>query len=399
MCNYHKVDKRPFPKYNGYILQYDKNTDQTIINELGHSERLGYLELKKRIEKSLKRAISFDTYNVHLKRMLKENILSKQDNQERGKPVFYSLTEKAKKQIQLNLLGINSKQILFRRIYEKVFFYEVYHTPLNIVSSEQELDVFLSEINATRSDLRERYANSHELEFATRYKELSFADTQIFYAVDKCGVHITKTEYWEANKYSKNKYSTEYTFTLPGVSIKEFMDNDSLGTKFQRDDVKEGFSLLINNGLIEPALVFRGEIRYIITDERLRSLTQDLRRVHHIEWRLLMHKWQHFSEPTREEYQRMNWLVNEEEMRKIFRDAEMSRFKDKEVRRGKLIFAPNGLPKKPEEYLHYLNQELQEYESELTKEVQNVREKHRNTIEDYIFLHDIIGVVCPMVLR
>lgn len=382
-------------------MQYDKNIDQVIINELGQYEHLGYLELKKRVEKSLNRTISFDTYNVHLKQMLKENTLSKQDNRERGKPVFYSLTEKAKKQNHLNLLGINPKQILFRRIYEKVFFYEIFHTPLNIISSEQELDAFLSEVNATRNDLDGIHID-HDLEFAKKREEISFADTKTIYTMKESGVRITKTDYWEANKYTKNKYATEYTFTLPGISISEFMDNDDLlSAKFQRDDVEEGFSILIKNGLIKPALVFRGETRYIIADERLRSLTQDLRLAHNMEWWLLKHKWKHFSEPTQEEQQRMNWLIGEEEMKTIFRDAEMSRFEDKELRRGKLIFkfAPNGQSKRRQEYMHYLNQELLKYESEFIKEVQDVKKKHSETIEDYVFIHDIIGIVCPMVLQ
>jgi hypothetical protein len=53
--------------------------------------------------------------------MLSENTLQK-DDRGRGKQVFYSLTEVAKKQRQLNMLGVNPKQLLFRRIYEKLFF-------------------------------------------------------------------------------------------------------------------------------------------------------------------------------------------------------------------------------------------------------------------------------------
>ena len=117
---------------------------------------VSYLELKRRIEELLNRTISFDTYNVHLRKMLKENILNKQDDGKRGKHVFYSLTEEAKKQIQLNLLGVNPEQIIFRRIYEKLFFYDVYHKSLNIISTEEELDRLLLEINATRNDLYER---------------------------------------------------------------------------------------------------------------------------------------------------------------------------------------------------------------------------------------------------
>jgi DNA-binding transcriptional ArsR family regulator len=121
----------------GILLQYNNNIDNAIVNELNIMSSVSYLELKRRIEELLNRTISFDTYNVHLRKMLKENILNKQDDGKRGKHVFYSLTEEAKKQIQLNLLGVNPEQIIFRRIYEK-------------------LDRLLLEINATRNDLYER---------------------------------------------------------------------------------------------------------------------------------------------------------------------------------------------------------------------------------------------------
>jgi hypothetical protein len=375
--------------------------DNAIVNELNIISSVCYLELKRRFEESLNRTISFDTYNVHLRKMLKENILNKQDDGKRGKSVFYSLTEGAKKQIQLNLLGVNPEQTLFRRIYENLFFYDVYHAPLNVISTEEELDRLLLEFNATRNDLYETFSYNPdgELKFATKYEELSFADTRTTYILGESGVRITKTEYWEANKYYKNRYATEYTFTLPGVSINEFIKNDSLGMKFQRSDVEKAFSLLIKNGLIKPVIVFRNETRFIIADERLRKFIHDLQFVRWIEWKLLMHKWNHHCEPTKVERERMNWLLDEQEMQKIFRHAEMSRYQDKQLMKGRLKFTSKVGPKQPEEYKEYLNQQLRNYESGLNKFVKIVKEVHCKTIQEYAFLHDIIKIVCPMFLN
>src|SRR3954468_19012352 len=116
-------------------MQYDNDIDNVIVDELASNGPISYLELEDRVVKRRGKTMSFETFNFHLKKMVKENVLKK-DDRGRGKQVFYSLTEDAKKQRQLNILGVNPNQLLFRRIYEKLFLYEIYHAPLNIVSSQ-----------------------------------------------------------------------------------------------------------------------------------------------------------------------------------------------------------------------------------------------------------------------
>ncbi len=91
-------------------MQYDERIDACVIEELNCNNRISYLTLKDRVEKLLGRTLSFDTYNNHLRRMQAENIISKEDKKERGKKVFYSMTEQAKKQQRLDLLAVSPKQ-------------------------------------------------------------------------------------------------------------------------------------------------------------------------------------------------------------------------------------------------------------------------------------------------
>ena len=192
--------------------------------------------------------------------MLKQNILKK-DDMGRGKQVLYSLTEDAKKQRHLNILGVNPQQVLFRRIYEKLFFYEIFHTPLIIISSQVDFNKILAQLKVDIKELRIVYRDIWELEHAIKRDELSIIDTKTIYSVGISDISIEKTEFWEVKEHKKNKYATEYTFRLPGASIDEFMKNDSLGAKFRRADVEAAFKLLIENDLIKPGIVFRGQTR------------------------------------------------------------------------------------------------------------------------------------------
>ena len=82
------------PTRNG--LKYDVGIDVAIINSA--SELITSGDLKRKIETSLGRSVKERNYFAHLKKMVKENILTRKDSGERGKrAVFYLLTEEAKK--------------------------------------------------------------------------------------------------------------------------------------------------------------------------------------------------------------------------------------------------------------------------------------------------------------
>jgi hypothetical protein len=123
---------------------------------------------------------------------------------------------------------------------------------------------------------------------------------------------------------------------------------------------------------------------------RLHDLILDLRKVQNEESRLLLFIWEHLREPTKEEKERMNWLMGEGEMVRILKRAEMSRYTN-----NKLI---KGTDKDRAKYKKDLKKTLRDYDLNLYGEVYNVMTKHAHTIQEYGFLHPIIRIVCPMVL-
>jgi hypothetical protein len=343
-------------------LKYDERIDNAIINELSKNLSCLYRELKRKIEKRLQKTISFDVYNLHIRKLLKANILGRDHAGKRGKKVLYSIADEAKRQIQLKLIA-HPKKSIFRKIYEKFFFYEVHYSPHKVISSEKEFDKLLSELNTTRKKLewwlwsgagaetndiiaREIYGNSGS------YRSMSARTRQIHkkemktYWLTKGGqsrtleqinficsfkqkdldITMTKIERWEINKYSSNKkLHTKYVYELPGVSIEEFMANEWLSAKFKLADVKEAFNLLQKNHLIEIALTVRNQTRFRITDNVLRNFIQGIRDIHIAEYRFLMYKWQHFDAPSHEEIQRWTLLMSEKVASKFFEKMEIER--------------------------------------------------------------------------
>jgi len=149
---------------------------------------------------------------------------------------------------------------------------------------------------------------------------------------DDIDLWIIKTEYWEINRNSKHKkYDTDYRLELPGVAINEFLNTFTGTGKFNREDVKKAASLLIQEGLLKPYMVFCGETRYKIADQRLRHMIETLRGFHYVEFNVLLCKWEDFEEPTDKEIERIRWVLGEEESKRIFRSAEMKRYRNKKL--------------------------------------------------------------------
>ena len=281
----------------------------------------------------------------------------------RGQKVFYSITERLKRQLRLNLHRLQPQHTLFRKIYERLFLYEFWGTAAFIISSEQDFDKLLqSEFNTTRDKLKwgrvsdannsvivdelyraysntkigKKHKKDHNKEmhlyWKKRSQKIAFEEVEFVCqpVQDDIDIRIIKTEYWQINKADKHKkYDTTYRLELPGVAINEFLDNSIGPEKFKSEDVKKAIALLVKEGILKSCMNFRDEIRYKIADQRLRYMIHRLRDFHYEEFDLLLYKWEDFEEPTENEKERIIWLVGEEESERIFRSAEMKRHRNK----------------------------------------------------------------------
>src|SRR5215467_6845771 len=91
-----------------YILymKTDEQIDNWIVRALTEKATLHYMGL---LEYTY-RHISLDTFNSHIKKMLSEGYIVKNDTGKRGKKVYYFLTEKTKQMERLKILDFKSKK-------------------------------------------------------------------------------------------------------------------------------------------------------------------------------------------------------------------------------------------------------------------------------------------------
>ena len=103
-------------------LKYDNAIDIAIIGDVSVFGSLSSAELKKRIEKTLNRSIFPKTYYNHLKMLVGDNLLNRDNSAGIGKLVFYSLTEEAKKRKPLRLLRAIPDYGLMKQMYYNLLF-------------------------------------------------------------------------------------------------------------------------------------------------------------------------------------------------------------------------------------------------------------------------------------
>jgi hypothetical protein len=133
----------------GKRREYDTAIDEAIIEELLKENSLRYSELREGVVKALSRpGPSYETFGIHLKKMLRYKILEKTANGNRG----YRLTGEAKARRRLDILGFHPKQHLYRLIISLLFL-DVAKPLVPFEHKISDLESFLSEIGVTPHDL------------------------------------------------------------------------------------------------------------------------------------------------------------------------------------------------------------------------------------------------------
>jgi hypothetical protein len=226
-----------------------------------------------------------------LLRILKED----KDSKSKIKRINYSLTEKAKREYYLNILGNDESSEERKKFYQLLFFFEIYGTDNQI--EEKELDEFLAHIPATRNDLVVDYVDDLKIEgtpIITSYN--SIRDINILY------IRIPESKYHKARNF--------YNIKLPGFSISDFVDPESFRhlsfplpfdyIRFTRSYVEDALDPLLKEGLIVPIMSFMGEIRYSFTNERVRNLIERIYAICEQQRSLIEENWS-YRKSTEEE--------------------------------------------------------------------------------------------------
>ena len=318
-------------EYSHNGIKYYADIDIAIVNQLSNCESVYSSELRRTIEESLGRKVPFSTFSIHIKRMLKENILQKNDTLQRGKKsVSYAMTEVARKLNQLRLLRTDPQYDQFKKIYAYLLSCSIEHPSFLCKASigTMDLDKLLSDIDATRNDLNIESVRKCKKEYffdATSdpdMKPLPYSVVIEYQPVS--AVRISKVINYSLNcKQNKYKISSMYYYILPGFSPEDL--NFSIAFHPNPEDLQEAFSLLRKYGLIRPMMIFQKAIRYTWTDERLNDLMQNLRLLHELEGASFSFRSFH-NKPTYEEQERLEFFENKLTSRTYLKMTELARF-------------------------------------------------------------------------
>ena len=431
---------------------------------------MGFNELYKKCREILKIS-GFDytpsktDFSNHIRKMVENNELYKVQDESsklKIKPEYYSLTDDAKKRRHLNLLGLGNEHERFRKIYEKLFFWEFFHTRPIPIPSEKKLvetitkleqqmpssqlrDLGWGQVTDMSNNFLKYKAGSREYHEYWTEKEKEGLQLIVqhidntYHVWPRPEIFFIKREYWEATKHSKKILFAKNILHLPGVSKEEFLKyhNRFSEIKFTDDEVDKAFLLLRESGLIKPYLVLANEVRYITTDDKLLGLIEAISGFFEHEIILLMFKWRYFEKPNEEEKKRLRWMLGEEYSRRIIQRTEIINHEIKKaIKKCKnineycrfLVEDLEGYPtwavygqidadlsiyfhkyrdrrievleKDVNGFFEFQRERLRFFESELFDWIKDAKKYYETTVQEYAYLfHHVLAMVCPLLLK
>ena len=357
---------------------YKTDIFDAVISTLLKENKLNYSRLYDKVIQVLGRALSNRDFSMHLEKMSKENTLHKEDPGKRGSKVSYSLTENAKKENRLKILGIDENAEKRRILYQLLFLFELYGSDYEI--TEQDLDEFLSYIPASRKDMVVDYIGDVKMKgvaVLTFYKPVM-------------GVEIMCIG---STKGKHDKAGNIYNIKLPGVSIRDFLNPNSNRhlsfslpfdyINFTRKDVIDGIDVLQKANLIRPIMNINGETRYSLVNNQLRDLFDKIYCIHVRRLSFLEGKWSNYEKPTDDERKQIEFVYGKRKADKIINAC----YFRKQVR------------KKNQDRFLPVQHERNSYETGMNKinnDIQKLKEKYGNILSNYGFNEDFIESVSFM---
>jgi hypothetical protein len=366
-------------------MKTDEQIDTWIIKALTEIATLHYMGLLEYIHKSY-RHISLDTFNSHIKKMLSEDYIGKYDTGERGKKVYYFLTEKTKQMERLKILDFKSKKEIAelnnqseeeRRLtaYLVIFFLGLgYDYPLK---TEEELKKFLSEAGVSVNDL--------VLNWNGKPKTLERNGKPYERTVWKTRSDIIISKYEELTP-NKNIF---YKYSLPGRSAKEaLLESERIlaHANITKAEIEDAFKIAQREGILKIVMKFRNESRYEIADKSLLDFICDC-------WYLFKHilkklqiVWRTIRGPNDQEIKWLELIKGRKGADAIRMQAYQQRHSLNKSKRKQLVVSTK-------KEIMYLEEEIQEF-------ITNLVESHTATINKYRFPAErILEIVAPKALQ
>lgn len=317
--------------------------------------------------------------------MLSEGYIDKDDTGERGKKVYYFLTEKTKQLQRLKILKIKSKKQVSelnrlseeekrQNMYLMIFFLgrRTYYP----FKTEGQLRDFLSEAGSSMNDLvlytrpREHYRDGKRL-VLTNWKTGS-------------DIHVTNVE-----DLSAPNSDISYNCILPGISPSETFKQS--GRVFEhinitQTEMEDTFHLAYREGALKIVMEFRNELRYEIADPSLADFFFDCWDLFRLILRKLEIVWRTIRAPNAQEVKWLELLRSRRQADSIRMQAYHQRHSLRKTKKRNRILVAKG--------------EVGVCESEINGFLMHLLDKHTDTIRKYRFPTErILEIINPISLQ
>jgi hypothetical protein len=218
------------------------------------------------------------------------------------------------------------------------------------------------------------------------------------------------------------------------MSIDDFI-KQSASSYYGRDAIEKAFTFLEQINIIKKTF-FDNDIKYMLADEKLQKLLDAIGHAFIEELYLLTYKWRHFSQPTKEEKDRLEWIFNRDICRRIIQAAEIARYENKKARqtskdiaeyieylkrgridefelsliisafklynnnKGKNLIRVRSPKKHIQEYFNLLEERFKQIMLDFVNKIENIQKGYRETIQKYTFIfRHILNHICPLILK
>lgn len=300
-------------------ILYDRNIDTRILAALSRSNTRHFNDLYRIVIDSGKGKItSRSVFSFHLKKLMCDGLLDKNDSGQRGSRVNYFLTDFGKQHIILYPSSRKHEREKFERVYQLLFFFVSKYQDKGIsqtLNSEEDFENFLARMHISRENLivkSVRHDDSggmyprdnkmYESKTVTEFKPMSglklwkedYHNCTWFslkaMAISPYEIHhkrayeivqdgqgrivlkpARRKEIEEEKAIGREKVKIKdfsyYFYSLPigGVSISDVLNHRDFLFEhggFTPEEVKEAFTILKKMGIFRPAGILLGEIRY-----------------------------------------------------------------------------------------------------------------------------------------
>lgn len=366
-------------------FKYKQDIFQAVIEtyienqQKNDSEGLSWTDLYERVKQRLGRNLSPRDFSSHVKNMINEGILLKEDTGQRGKRVSISLTKNAKRRQSLGILGQGKQELNNKKILQLLIFFHLVKPPQLI--SRKNLDKLFSSLSVSQKDL---VTESHFHTLATGYTEINYKPIKDY--------KFRVVETYDRDKKMTLYYYKRISFLLEDIIkyIKRYkkveIDNTKLFPFIKRirfpkvteEEIKKVFDTLRDENIIRPTQsTFDKSDRYmafIISDDDLQGLINQTWYIRNLELEKLQKKLTYLEGPTKKEKEWLELTYGSNQASIIIHKMSCIRNQS----RG------NG----------HLETRIESLEDRINQRILNINEKYRRVIEKFDFPPDILNGLC-----